>query len=254
MDIEQFRVDIDAGVATVTFDRPPVNAQNRRTREELTWIFDTLSDDDAVRCMILTGAGKVFSAGADIKERSAMTAKAGDYIRHNRITRESFYAIRDCAKPVIGAINGPAIGAGFALMANCDVLYVADTAWVQMSEVDVGLAGGAKFLELFPRSKARMMFFSGRKVPASELYRLGLAEACLDGADLMPTALELAREIAGKSPNTLRRVKQAFDVVEEMPMREGYRFEQGVSAEMSLTEETRQAQRAFVERRKAPER
>ena len=67
----------------------------------------------------------------------------------------------------------------------------------------------------------------------------------------MPTARQLAKEIAAKSPLTLRRVKHAFDVVEEMPMREGYRFEQGVSAEMSLTEETRQAQRAFVERQNA---
>lgn len=250
MDIEQFRIEIDAGVATVTFDRPPVNAQNRRTREEITWIFDSLSDDPKVRCVILTGAGKVFSAGADIKERSGMTAQAGDYIRHNRVTRESFYAIRDCAKPVIGAINGPAVGAGFALMACCDILLVADTAFVQMAEVDVGLAGGAKFLEIFPRSKARMMFFTGRKVPASELYRLGVAEACLEGAALMPAAREMADEIAAKSPLTIRKVKHAFNVVEEMPLRDGYRFEQGVTAELSLTEDAREAQRAFVEKRK----
>ncbi|MER2535148.1 MAG: enoyl-CoA hydratase/isomerase family protein [Rhizobiaceae bacterium] len=249
MDLEQFKVEIEDGVATVTFDRPPVNAQNRRTREEITWIFDTMSDDPAVRCVILTGSGKVFSAGADIKERSGMSAKSGDYIRHNRITRESFYAIRDCVKPVIGAINGPAIGAGFALMANCDILLVADTAFVQMPEIDVGLAGGAKFLEIFPRSKARLMYFSGRRVPAAELYRLGVVEACLPVDQLLPAAREIAAEIAGKSPTTVARVKHSFNVVEEMPMRDGYRFEQGVSAELSLTDDAREAQRAFVETR-----
>lgn len=250
MELEQFRVEMDGGVATVVFDRPPVNAQNRRTREELTFVFDTLSDDPEVRCVILTGAGKVFSAGADIKERSGMTARKGDYIRHNRVTRESFYAIRDCAKPVIGAVNGPAIGAGYALMANCDILLAAEEAYVQMPEIDVGLAGGAKFLELFPRSKARMMFFTGRRVPAQELYRLGIVEACLPRGGLLEAAQEIAREIAGKSPVALARVKHAFNTVEEMPLRDGYRYEQGISAELSLTEDAREAQRAFVEKRK----
>jgi enoyl-CoA hydratase len=179
MELEQFKVAVTAWVATGTFDRPPVNAQNRRSREELTWVFDTLSDRDDVRAVVLTGAGKVFSAGADIKERVDIKAQAGDYIRHNRLTRESFYAITDCAKPVIGAINGPAIGAGFAVMACCDILLASENAFVQMPELDVGLAGGAKFLEIFPRSKARLMFFTGRRVPAAELHRLGSSRACL---------------------------------------------------------------------------
>ena len=249
MELQQFRVSIADRIATVTFDRPPVNAQNRRTREEITHVFDTLSDDPDVGCVILTGGGAVFSAGADIKERAGMTAAKGDYIRHNRLTRESFYAIRDCARPVICAVNGPAIGAGFALMANCDILLAADTAWVQMPEIDVGLAGGAKFLEILPRSKARMMFFTGRRVPAQELYRLGVIEACLPPADLLPAAQAIAAEIAAKSPVALLRNKHAFNVVEDMPLREGYRFEQGISAELSLTEDTREAQRAFAEKR-----
>jgi enoyl-CoA hydratase len=250
MHLEQFRVTVADRVATVVFDRPPVNAQNRRTREEILHVFDTLSDDPDVGCVILTGAGRVFSAGADIRERAGMTAERGDYLRHNRVTREAFYAIRDCAKPVICALNGPAIGAGFALMANCDILLAAEGAYIQMPEVDVGLAGGAKFLEILPRSKARLMFFTARRVPAEELYRLGVIEACLPAEALMPAAQEIAREIAAKSPVVLERVKHAFNTVEEMPMRDGYRFEQGVSAALSRTADAREAQRAFVEKRK----
>jgi enoyl-CoA hydratase len=250
MDLQQFRIEISQRVATVVFDRPPVNAQNRRTREELIHVFDTLSDDASVSCVILTGGGSVFSAGADIKERSGMTASKGDYLRHNRITRESFYAIRDCSKPVICAVNGPAIGAGFALMANCDILLASDNAYVQMPEIDVGLAGGAKFLELFPRSKARLMFFTGRRIPCAELYRLGVIEACLPPEQLLPAARGIAEEIAAKSPIALERVKHAFNTVEEMSLREGYRFEQGISAELSRTEDAREAQRAFVEKRR----
>lgn len=250
MDLQHFKLSIEDRIATVLFDRPPVNAQNRRVREEITHVFDTLSDDPDVGCVILTGSGRVFSAGADIKERSGMTASKGDYIRHNRLTRESFYAIRDCTKPVICAVNGPAIGAGFALMANCDILLAADTAYIQMPEIDVGLAGGAKFLEILPRSKARMLFFTGRRMSAQELYRIGVIEACLPAEELMPAAREIAAEIAAKMPGVLQRVKHSVNVVEDMSLREGYRFEQGISAELSLTEETRSAQRAFAERRR----
>lgn len=250
MELEQFRVDVSDHVATVLFDRPPVNAQNRRSREELTWVFDTLGDRDDVRVVILTGAGDVFSAGADIKERVGLAAEPGDYIRHNRLTRESFYAITDCAKPVIGAINGPAIGAGYAVMACCDILLASENAFVQMPEIDVGLAGGAKFLQLFPRSKARLMFFTGRRVPASELYRLGVVEACVPRAALMDAALGIAREIAEKSPIAVTKAKRAFNTVEEMPHRDGYRFEQSVTVELSKTEDTREAQRAFLEKRR----
>lgn len=251
MELEHFRIEIDEGIATVTFDRPPVNAQNRKVREEITRVFDTLSEHPDVGCVILTGAGKVFSAGADIKERAGMTTEHGDYLRHNRLTREGFYAIRDCTRPVICAVNGPAIGAGFAIMANCDILLMAEGAWVQMPEVDVGLAGGAKFLELLPRSKARLMMFTARKIPAEELYRLGVIEACLPQAQLMPAAREIAREIAAKSRVVMQRVKHSFAVVEDMPLRDGYRFEQGVSADLSRSRDAREAQRAFVDKRPA---
>lgn len=253
MQLEQFRIEIENHVATVTFDRPPVNAQNRRSREEITFAFDTLSDDPDVHCVILTGAGHVFSAGADIKERAGMRAEAGDYIRHNRLTRESFYAIRDCAKPVIAAVNGPAIGAGYALMANCDILLAAEEAYIQMPEIDRGLAGGAKFLELLPRSKARTLFFTGRKLSAAELHRLGVIEACVPRATLLDAAMEIAHEIAAKNPAAVARIKRAFNTVEEMPMRDGYRYEQGISADLSLTAEAREAQRTFATRRQKEE-
>src|SRR5258707_10232231 len=120
MNFDNYRLDVADGIATVTFDRPPVNAQNRQTREEAICIFDAISDRDDVRVAILTGAGKVFSAGADIKERLDLVHEPGDYVRHNRLAREFFYAVTDCAKPVIAAVNGAAFGAGFTLMLACD--------------------------------------------------------------------------------------------------------------------------------------
>ncbi len=251
MDLTTCRFEVADGVGTITLDRPPVNAQNRRLREEITRLFDACSDRADISCVVLTGAGKSFSAGADIKERVGLVQEPGDYIGHNRLTREFFYAPMDCLKPVICAANGPAIGAGFALMLACDILLASDTCWVQMPELDVGLAGGAKFLsEHFSRSTARMLFFTGRRIPAAELHRLGLIEPVVPQDQLMPTAMQMAREIAQKSPLALRQAKRSFNVVESMPYREAYRFEQTITEELSRNEDTQEAQRAFLEKRK----
>jgi enoyl-CoA hydratase len=251
MELEQFRLEVADGIATVTFDRPPVNAQNRRTREELIYLFDTLSDRDDVRVAILTGTGNMFSAGADLKERVDLVHEPGDYVRHNRLVREFFYAISDCSKPVISAVNGPALGAGFVLMLACDIMIASDNAYFAMPEINVGLAGGARFLmEHVARSTVRSIYFTGRRVPAAELYRLGVIEACPPREQLMEAALDIAREIASKSPLAIRHIKRALNTIEEMPVRDAYRFEQTVTVELSRTEDAREAQRAFVEKRK----
>ena len=119
---ECFKVDVHNFVATVRLSRPPVNAQNRRFREEIIAIFDALSDRTDVRAVVLTGEGKTFSAGADLKERPSLSEEIGAYPRHNRIVRESFNAVMECEKPVIAAINGAAIGAGCVLALCCDIL------------------------------------------------------------------------------------------------------------------------------------
>lgn len=251
MELATCRFAVAEGIATITLDRPPVNAQDRRLREEVTRLFDACSDREDVRCVVLTGAGRTFSAGADIRERVGLVREPGDYIAHNRLTREFFYAPMDCLKPVICAANGPAIGAGLALMLACDIILASESCWVQMPELDVGLAGGARFLsEHFSRSTARMMFFTGRRVPAAELHRLGLIEPVLAPEALLPAAMAMAAEIAAKSPLALRQAKRSFNVVESMPYREAYRFEQTITEELSRSEDAREAQRAFLEKRR----
>jgi enoyl-CoA hydratase/carnithine racemase len=248
---ESFRLEVADNIATVTMCRPPVNAQNRVFREELVRIFDALSDREDVRAVILTGEGKAFSAGADIKERSGMASQPGDYPRHNRLTREGFFAIMECEKPVIAAINGPAIGAGFVLALSSDILIAAEGAWAAMTEVDVGLAGGVRHvLRFFSPSDARLMLFTARRVPAAELHRMNVVSACVPGERLMDTAMDIAREIAAKSPLAVRAAKRSFNVTENLALRDGYRFEQSATVELSRTEDTQEAQRAFAEKRK----
>lgn len=251
-DLTCFRVEVPAPhVARVVFDRPPVNAQNRRSRQELIRLMDLLSERDDITVVILTGAGEIFSAGADIKERIGMQ-DASDYRHHNRITRDFFYAVTDCAKPVIGAINGAAIGAGFALAAGCDILLASEQAYVQMPEIDRGLMGGAKFLERhLPRSVARLLFLTGRRLGARDLWRHGAVVDVVAPDELQEAALTIAREVAGKHPEAVRTAKATFNVAEELSYRDGYRFEQSVTERLASSDYARESQAAFLEKRPA---
>lgn len=236
-------------VALVTLNRPPVNALNRAMRREIVAIFDDISARDDIRCAVLTAQGSVFCAGADLKDRPDADIP-GDFLEHNRITRETGNAIRECAKPVIAAINGAALGAGLGLAAACDILYASDNATFGMPEINVGLAGGVTFLQkVFGQSRARRMFYTGMKVSAQELYRLGLVEACLPADELMPYCMEMARDIASKSPIAMRLAKEAARMTLVMPSRDAYRYEQGNTVALSRTEDSKEAQRAFLEKR-----
>ncbi len=162
-----------------------------------------------------------------------------------------FHGVIQCSKPVIAAVNGAALGAGFALALCCDMVLASEDAVFGMPEVDVGLAGGVKFLQrYFTPSQARMLLITGRRVPAAELYRLGVLQACVPAQALMPEARKLAAEIAAKSPLAVRMLKQSFNVVENLSLGDGYRIEQDMTIELSKSEDAQEAKRAFVEKRK----
>jgi enoyl-CoA hydratase len=244
------KLTVEDGIATVVMDRPPVNAQNSAFRQALIATFDAMTDREDVRVVILTGTGRMFSAGADMKERPDPDHK-GEYWHFNRLARECFNAIHECSKPVIAAVNGPALGAGLGLVAACDIILCSENAQLGMPEIDVGLAGGAAMLQtLFGKSRARRMFYTGWRVPAEELYRTGVAECCVPLDQLMPEALKLAAEIASKSPVGMHYAKQSMNTTMHMPARDGYRFEQGVTVMLSRTEDAQEARQAFIEKRK----
>ncbi|MEA2774534.1 MAG: hypothetical protein QOD93_7496 [Acetobacteraceae bacterium] len=247
---ELIKVTVHDYIATVMMDRPPVNAQNTAFREELIAAFDSFTDRDDVRVAVLTGFGKMFSAGADMKARPTGDTP-GEYWAFNRYVREMFNSIHECAKPVIAAVNGPALGAGFGLVAACDIIMASDNAVFGMPEIDIGLMGGAAMLQqFFGRSRSRRMFFTGWRVPADELYRTGVIECSVPLEQLMPSAMKLAAEIASKSPLAMRYAKQSMNVTMHMPPRDGYRFEQGMTVALSKSDDAREARDAFFEKRK----
>jgi enoyl-CoA hydratase len=241
-------------VALVTLDRPPVNALSREARLALIAAFDALEADSDVRAIVLTAKGKVFCAGADIKEKAALVGAPADYVGANRLTRDGFFCILDSSKPVIAAVQGAALGAGCVLAACCDMIFAAETAVFGLPEIDVGQGGGASFMQrILPPSKVRRMMLTGERVPAAEFYRLGAVEACFPAAELLPAALGMASVIAAKPPGAVRRIRSAFSTVEALSVRDGFHVEQAYTTELSRSPEGAAARQAFFERRKESE-
>jgi enoyl-CoA hydratase len=238
-------------VALVTLNRPPVNALNRATRAALIGAFDALEADEDVRAIVLTATGKVFCAGADIKEKDTLAAEPANYAAANRLTRDGFFCILDGTKPVVAAVQGAALGAGCVLAACCDIIFAAESAYFSLPEIDVGQGGGASFMRrILPPSKVRRMMLTGERVPAAEFYRLGAVEACLPEAELMPAALNMASTIAAKPPSAVRHIRGAFSTVEALSTRDGFQVEQAYTTELSRSPDGDAARRAFFERRR----
>jgi enoyl-CoA hydratase len=239
-------------VVVVTLDRPPVNALSRGTRESLLRVFDRLEADDTVRAVVLTARGRIFCAGADIKEKAteAEAVVAGDYLRANRLTRDVFFAVLESSKPVIAAVQGAALGAGLVLAACCDMIFADESAVFAMPEIDVGQGGGASFLQrILPPPKIRRMVLTGERVPAAEMYRLGAVEACLSEDELLPAALAVAETIATKSTEAVSRIRSSFAAVETLSLRDGFRLEQVYTTELSRSPAAAAARQAFFDRR-----
>lgn len=252
MPYETIRIDIDRdipGLITVTLDRPPVNALSLEMSRELNRFFRDLHGDPAVRCVILTGAGeKLFCAGADVKEISERTTQVA--IDRSVVFRATFDAIRQCPVPVIAAVNGTAVGAGLVIASCCDLVLAADHASVALPEIVVGVMGGARHTaRIMPDKLMRYLAFTGERIPVQELHGLGHVREVLPLAGLMPRARALAQGIAGRSPSAVRLMKEAINLTEDMPLNDGYRVEQLFTTLASEMPDSKEASRAFLEKR-----
>lgn len=250
------RVERDDGVATVAFDRPPVNAVERESYRELREAFDELGRDRDVRVAIFTATGtRAFIAGADIRARAGRDDAEQQVdpiydLDPGRAGREAFYSVYDCGVPVIGAINGAAIGAGLVFAAVCDVLIASENARFAVTEINVGLLGAGSFLQRMAGPyRTRRMFYTGEFASAEEMHRYGAVERVVPHDELLPAAMELAREIARKSPIAIRLAKESLNRVEYLPLKEAYRTEQDYTRRLGGFEDSREAMRAFVEKR-----
>jgi enoyl-CoA hydratase len=256
--VEHVHIDIADKIATVTFERPPVNALDAQSLREIAGAFRSLAAGTEASVVIFTAPGdRVFCGGIDLDDSRRRYARelagadtAVDLLDPGAIVRDCFWSVLDCPLPVIGAVNGAAVGAGLALVASCDVVIASGTARFALPEINAGVLGGGRHTQrLVGTYKARKMLFTGDFVPAAELLALGAVEAVVASAELMPTARRLALRIAAKSPIGLRLAKESMNRVEDLALKEGYRIEQDYTARVVGYHDSAEARAAYREQR-----
>jgi enoyl-CoA hydratase/carnithine racemase len=222
---ELLNTKVEEHIAIVKLNNPPLNLLALQLVNEMTAEFSRLSDDELVRVIILTGAGeRAFCAGGDL--RFAATATPESLEIAVKACRAMFNTIHDCAIPVIAAINGYALGAGLALAASCDILMASKQAVFGLPEVNTGIWPMFKYLaRLVPELKMRRMVYSGQRLTAQEMQLFGSIECVVNQEELMPTAMQLAREIAEKSSFIVRLYKKAFNSTEYLGVQESLSVE-----------------------------
>jgi len=238
------------GVLIVTIDNPPANAMKLSMFRDLRDRFNNVRDDYvAARCIVLTGEGKIFCAGADTRELAARTTEM--QLARSEVSRSCFDAIRRCSLPVIGVVNGAAVGAGVVIAACCDIVLASDNAHFSLTEVLIGALGGTRHTtRLVPNKLMRYMALTGQRVGAEEFARHGGILEILSRETLMPRALEIAGQIAGLSPYGVQLMKESINLTEDLPVTEGYRIEQLYTTLASNLPDALEAATANREKRK----
>jgi enoyl-CoA hydratase len=239
----------DGPVLLVRLARPPVNAVNDAMYLEIRELFTSVERvAREANAVVLTGTGKHFCGGNDLDE--FLTMNSGNARDRMFRVREAFFAIQDCAVPVIGAVHGAALGTGLAIAASCDIVVASADARFGLPEITVGVMGGARHLaRLVPQPLVRRMFFTGEPVTAAELYRVGGIDQVVERGELEETALALAARIARHSPTALRVAKTALNAIETMDLKPGYELEQYWTGWLSDHPDSKEAILATRERR-----
>jgi enoyl-CoA hydratase len=200
---------------------------------------------------VFTGAGeKAFMAGVDLKGFDTDDTEPDPPDEPGLLARSAIEAVLDCAVPVIAAVNGPALGAGLAYVAVCDLIVAAEGATFGTTEINVGLLGASAHLNLLlGRPLVRELYLTGVPATAAELHRLGAVNRVVPIADLASTARALAEDLAAKSPLALRLAKEALNETEFLPLREAYRIEQTHTRRLLQHPDSQEARRAFADKR-----
>ena len=210
-------IERDGPIAVLTMNNPDArNAFTDDLHEALREVWLHLAEDHALRAVVLTGAGKAFSAGGDIPG----FIRSYDSLDHRRLelrrARRLIDAMAEFPKPVIAAVNGPAVGLGCSVAVTCDLVLIAESAWMADTHVSIGLVagdGGAATWPLFMSLlKAKEYLLTGDRIPAIEAVNLGLANRVVPDDQLLKEALALAERLAAQPPQALQETKRALNL------------------------------------------
>ena len=241
----------DNAVGVVQLNRPNVlNALSFGLMSEIVGGLEELDRDESVRVIILTGSGRAFAAGADLREMSQATPV--DLMLGRRF--ELWDRIRKISKPMIAAVDGYCLGGGNELAMSCDIIIASETATFGQPEVNVGIIPGAGGTQRLTRAvgkyKAMEMILTGRSISAEEAYRVGLVNRVVPPESLMEEAKKLATEVASKPPISIRSAKEAILKAQDATLEVGLEFERKAFYMLFATEDGKEGMRAFLEKRK----
>ncbi len=240
-------------IAYVTVNRPKVlNALNTPTWSDLRTAFEDARDDDAVRGVILTGAGdKAFIAGADIGELARASAVEPE--QASRFGQEVLELVENLGKPVIAAVNGFALGGGCETAMACTIRIAVDTARFGQPEVKLGLLPGGGGTQRLPRlvgkGRALQLILSGGMISAQEAYRIGLVNEIVPAANLIARAEEILKQISANAPVAVRLSLEAVNKGMDTSQSEGFALEASYFGLCAATEDKREGTSAFLEKR-----
>ena len=244
-------VERDGAIAVVLLNRPQqLNALSSPLMEQLVATLQKLDADEGVRCIVLGGNERAFAAGADVAELAAGTAVS--LYQDRRIDR--WDAIRAVRTPLVAAVSGFCLGGGCELAMACDLIVAAESAKFGQPEINLGVMPGAGGTQRLTRAVGKAvamdMILSGRVLGADEALALGLAARVVAQEAWLEGAKRVAREIADKSPVSVRLAKEAVDEAFETPLSAGIDFERRSFYLARASEDADEGLSAFVEKRK----
>jgi enoyl-CoA hydratase len=244
-------VDYQGYVATITLHRPEVlNALNLQLMNELVGALDMLEEDEAVRCVVLTGNDRAFAAGADIKEMAG--AGAIEMLQRDQFAK--WDRIRRFKKPLVAAVSGFALGGGNELAMLCDMIVASETAQFGQPEINIGVMPGAGGTQRLTRAVGKALamevVLAGRMLSAREALQYGLVNKVVPVEVYLEEAQRLARTVAEKAPVAAQLAKESVLKAFETPLQEGLLHERKSFYMLFATEDQKEGMDAFVEKRK----
>lgn len=254
MNFDNLLFDVTDRIATITLNRPDaLNATTDGLYQELSGLLKSIAQDRDIGCVILTGAGRGFCAGADLKARKDDATPLERRDRHRWILKDVLEPLFRLEKPVIAAVNGPAAGAGFNIALACDFIIASEAATFIQAFARVALVPDLGGLWLLARvvgiARAKELCFTARKVGAAEALQLGIANQVVPHDQLLAEARRVASTIAAGSPTAMTMTKNLLNKAGDVTLEQMLEYESYAQTIAYLTPEYEEGVRAFREKR-----
>jgi enoyl-CoA hydratase/carnithine racemase len=241
-------------IGLITLNRPEQrNAMSPELLDAYGEAIEEAKADSEIRCLVVTGSGNCFSAGADLRSSMQRSDLGGPSKEASFAMYEPFLKTLEVEVPVVGALNGHAVGGGFGLSLLADIRVANADAKYGANFARLGIHSGLAISYVLPRlvgaANASELLFTGRLVRGSEALRMGLATHAVDGAEVLPKAMEIARAICGSAPMAVQQMKLSIRRGLGWEIREAALYEAGLQAASLQTEDAKEGRAAILEKR-----